>query len=83
MKIVAVGIPEPRHARWPEHLPVGALRVVRWSARYDETVVFYREPAEILIPLKAAAEHGSSSGWGVTCEDVRWFRCAVAGFTPR
>jgi catechol 2,3-dioxygenase-like lactoylglutathione lyase family enzyme len=22
---------------------VGALRVVRWSARYDETVVFYRD----------------------------------------
>ena len=28
---------------WPEHLPVGALRVVRWSARYDETVTFYRD----------------------------------------
>jgi len=35
--------PEQRHARWPEHLPVGALRVVRWSARYDETVIFYRD----------------------------------------
>jgi catechol 2,3-dioxygenase-like lactoylglutathione lyase family enzyme len=30
-------------ARWPEHLPAGALRVVRWSARYDQTVVFYRD----------------------------------------
>src|SRR5712675_131029 len=29
--------------RWPAHLPVGALRVVRWSARYDETVSFYRD----------------------------------------
>jgi catechol 2,3-dioxygenase-like lactoylglutathione lyase family enzyme len=28
---------------WPEHLPVGALRVVRWSARYDQTVIFYRD----------------------------------------
>ena len=28
---------------WPEHLPVGALRVVRWSAHYDETVAFYRD----------------------------------------
>ena len=28
---------------WPEHLPVGALRVVRWSARYDEAVAFYRD----------------------------------------
>jgi hypothetical protein len=38
-----VGTPQPRHARWPEHLPVGALRVVRWSARYDQTVIFYRD----------------------------------------
>jgi catechol 2,3-dioxygenase-like lactoylglutathione lyase family enzyme len=30
-------------ARWPEHLPAGALRVVRWSAHYDQTVVFYRD----------------------------------------
>jgi catechol 2,3-dioxygenase-like lactoylglutathione lyase family enzyme len=29
--------------QWPEHLRVGALRVVRWSARYDETVTFYRD----------------------------------------
>jgi len=43
MKTVAVGTPEQRHARWPEHLPVGALRVVRWSAHYDETVTFYRD----------------------------------------
>ena len=35
--------PDPRRPRWPEHLPVGALRVVRWSARYDETVIFYRD----------------------------------------
>src|SRR5437868_7978043 len=33
---------EPRQARWPAHLPAGALRVVRWSARYEETVAFYR-----------------------------------------
>jgi hypothetical protein len=42
-KIVAMGSPELRHARWPERLPVGALRVVRWSARYDQTVIFYRD----------------------------------------
>ena len=29
--------------QWPEHLRVGALRVVRWSARYDQTVTFYRD----------------------------------------
>ena len=33
----------PRRARWPAHLPVGALRVVRWSTRYEETVTFYRD----------------------------------------
>ena len=33
----------PQPARWPEHFPVGALRLVRWSARYDETVTFYRD----------------------------------------
>src|SRR4029079_1586518 len=34
---------EPRRERWPAHLPAGALRVVRWSARYGETVTFYRD----------------------------------------
>jgi len=29
--------------QWPEHLRVGALRVVRWSAHYDQTVAFYRD----------------------------------------
>jgi len=38
-----VGSPKPGGARWPAHLPVGALRVVRWSARYDQTVAFYRD----------------------------------------
>ena len=28
---------------WPEHLPVGALRVVRWSGRYEQAVIFYRD----------------------------------------
>jgi Glyoxalase/Bleomycin resistance protein/Dioxygenase superfamily len=41
-KIVTVGRLVPRHGRWPEHLPVGAVRVVRWSAHYDQTVIFYR-----------------------------------------
>jgi catechol 2,3-dioxygenase-like lactoylglutathione lyase family enzyme len=43
METVAVGTPKPEGARWPAHLPVGALRVVRWSARYDQTVIFYRD----------------------------------------
>ena len=38
-----MGTPEPGSSRWPEHLPVGALRVVRWSARYEQTVIFYRD----------------------------------------
>ena len=42
-RLVAVGGSEPRGARWPGHLLVGALRVVRWSARYDQTVSFYRD----------------------------------------
>jgi hypothetical protein len=43
MKTVLVGTSEPRRAGWPEHLPAGALRVVRWSRHYDETVTFYRD----------------------------------------
>jgi catechol 2,3-dioxygenase-like lactoylglutathione lyase family enzyme len=38
-----MGSGEPAATRWPEHLPVGALRVVRWSPRYDQTVAFYRD----------------------------------------
>ena len=41
-----MGSPEPGKAgrpRWPAHLPAGALRVVRWSPRYDQTVIFYRD----------------------------------------
>jgi hypothetical protein len=30
-------------ARWPEHLPVGAVRVGRSSAHYDQAVRFYRD----------------------------------------
>jgi catechol 2,3-dioxygenase-like lactoylglutathione lyase family enzyme len=43
MKTVPMGSAEPWHAHWPEHLPVGAFRVVRWSALYDQTVIFYRD----------------------------------------
>jgi catechol 2,3-dioxygenase-like lactoylglutathione lyase family enzyme len=37
-----VDMVEPPHPRWPEHLPVGALRVVRLSPQYQQTVAFYR-----------------------------------------
>ena len=40
---VVVDTPEPGRTRWPEHLPVGGLRVVRWSTHYDQTVIFYRD----------------------------------------
>jgi catechol 2,3-dioxygenase-like lactoylglutathione lyase family enzyme len=30
-------------SEWPAHLPVGALRVVRWSRHYEQTVRFYRD----------------------------------------
>jgi catechol 2,3-dioxygenase-like lactoylglutathione lyase family enzyme len=43
MKTVTVSNAGPGPARWPEHLPVGALRVVRWSEHYDQTVAFYRD----------------------------------------
>jgi len=36
-------------ARWPEHLPVGALRVVRWSPNYDQTVRFYRDTIGLAV----------------------------------
>ena len=34
--------PDPG-SRWPDHLPVGAVRVARVSAHYDQTVPFYRD----------------------------------------
>ena len=30
-------------AHWPDHLPAGSLRVVRWSDHYEQTVAFYRD----------------------------------------
>jgi YycE-like C-terminal domain/YycE-like N-terminal domain len=43
VETVAVGRSELEHAPWPSHLPVGALRVVRWSPRYEQTVIFCRD----------------------------------------
>jgi catechol 2,3-dioxygenase-like lactoylglutathione lyase family enzyme len=43
MNTVPVGSAEG-HVQWrPEHLPVGALRIACWRARYDQTVTFYRD----------------------------------------
>ena len=43
---------------WPGHLRVGALRVVRSSVHYDETIEFYRD----LVGLPILGECGGSYG---------------------
>jgi catechol 2,3-dioxygenase-like lactoylglutathione lyase family enzyme len=50
-----MGSAEPQHTGWPEHLPVGAFRVVLWSARYDQTVIFYRDT--IGLPVLETFHH--------------------------
>jgi catechol 2,3-dioxygenase-like lactoylglutathione lyase family enzyme len=42
-RLVAMPTPPDAVSRWPEHLPVGAVRVGRTSAHYDQTVQFYRD----------------------------------------
>lgn len=42
--------------RWPSHLRVGALRLVRSSSHYDETVAFYRDIVGLPV---VDAFHGS------------------------
>ena len=54
---VAMDMAEPG-ARWPEHLPVGALRVVRWSANYDQTVSFYRDTIGLAVLETFQASYG-------------------------
>jgi hypothetical protein len=49
---------QPRQARWPAHLPAGALRVVRWSARYQQTVTSYRDIIELPVPETFRDSHG-------------------------
>jgi catechol 2,3-dioxygenase-like lactoylglutathione lyase family enzyme len=53
-----MSIPEPAHLHWPEHLPVGALRLVRWSSRYDETVRFYRDVIGLPVLETFRASYG-------------------------
>ncbi len=45
-------------ARWPEHLPVGAVRFGRSSAHYDQAVEFYRD----LVGLPVLESFGASFG---------------------
>ena len=37
---------------WPDHLPVGAVRFARPTARYDECLVFYRD--DLGLPVLAS-----------------------------
>ena len=39
----SMSTPPEAVGRWPEHLPVGAVRISRVSAHYDQTVQFYRD----------------------------------------
>ena len=45
-------------ARWPEHLPVGAVRVGRSSAHYDQTVRFYRDLVGLPVLERFAGSYG-------------------------
>jgi catechol 2,3-dioxygenase-like lactoylglutathione lyase family enzyme len=44
--------------RWPEHLPVGALRVGRSSTHYDQTVHFYRDLVGLPVLERFAGSYG-------------------------
>ena len=45
-------------SRWPEHLAVGALRVGRSSAHYDQAVRFYRDLVGLPVLESFAASYG-------------------------
>ena len=51
-------VPESGGTRWPGHLPVGALRVVRWSAHYEQTVAFYRDIVGLAVLETFHASYG-------------------------
>jgi catechol 2,3-dioxygenase-like lactoylglutathione lyase family enzyme len=43
---------------WPDHLRVGALRVVRASANYDATIAFYREVVGLAVVDEFQGSYG-------------------------
>jgi catechol 2,3-dioxygenase-like lactoylglutathione lyase family enzyme len=47
-----------RAGHWPAHLPAGALRVVRWSANYEQTVGFYRDLIGLPVLETFTASYG-------------------------
>jgi hypothetical protein len=44
--------------RWPEHLPVGEIRVGRTSAHYDQNIRFYRDLVGLPMLESFAASYG-------------------------
>jgi hypothetical protein len=50
--------PPEQTGRWPAHLPVGAVRVGRSSARYDQAVRFYRDVVGLPVLDSFAASYG-------------------------
>jgi hypothetical protein len=61
---------------WPEHLRVGALRVVRWSARYDETVTFYRDVVGLPVLETFHASYGlDGTILGLPAARFTWRSC--------
>jgi hypothetical protein len=65
-------------SRWPEHLPVGALRVGRSSAHYEQTVHFYRDLVGLPVLESFAGSYGEDGtifglpDTSVQLELVRW-----------
>jgi hypothetical protein len=50
--------PREGAGRWPVHLPVGALRVGRSSAHYDQAVRFYRDLVGLPVLDSFAGSYG-------------------------
>ena len=53
-----MAVPPEGAGRWPEHLPVGAVRVARSSAHYEQTVHFYRDLVGLPVLESFAGSYG-------------------------
>src|SRR4030095_516503 len=68
--------------RWPEHLPVGAVRVGRTSALYDQTIRFYRDLVGLPVLESFAGSYGEDGtifGLPDTSVQLELVRSAGAG----